>query len=55
MGSLFHQPEPKATFKLMVRALLAGLLRKNLWGLVEPAGLATPRPFEHLLDGALWD
>jgi hypothetical protein len=25
------------------------------WGLAEHAGLATPRPFEHLLDGAVWD
>jgi SRSO17 transposase len=39
----------------MVRALLADVPKKNSWGLAEHAGLATPRPFEHLLDGAVWD
>jgi len=43
------------TFGLMVRALLADVPKKNSWGLAEHAGLATPRPFEHLLDGAVWD
>jgi hypothetical protein len=51
LGSLFHRPEPKAMFGLMVRALLADVPKKNSWGLAEHAGLATPRPFEHLLDG----
>ncbi|WP_222598626.1 hypothetical protein [Lentzea tibetensis] len=43
------------TFGLMVRALLADVPKKNSWRLAEHAGLATPRPFEHLLDGAVWD
>jgi SRSO17 transposase len=55
LGSLFNRPEPKVTFGLMVRALLADVPKKNSWGLAEHAGLATPRPFEHLLDGAVWD
>jgi hypothetical protein len=37
------------TFGLMVRALLADVPKEN------SRGLATPRPFEHLLDGAVWD
>lgn len=52
---MFNRPEPKVTFGLMVRALLADVPKKNSWGLAEHAGLATPRPFEHLLDGAVWD
>ncbi|WP_211269302.1 IS701 family transposase [Saccharothrix syringae] len=55
LGWLFNRPEPRATFGLMVRALLADVPRKNSWGLAEHAGLATPRPAEHLLDGAVWD
>jgi SRSO17 transposase len=55
LGSLFNRPEPKATFGLMVRALLADVPKKNSWGLAEHAGMSTPRPFEHLLDGAVWD
>lgn len=52
---LFNRPEPKTTFRLMLRALLADVPKKNSWGLAEHAGLPTPRPFEHLLDGAVWD
>jgi SRSO17 transposase len=52
---LFHRPEPKVTFGLMVRALLSDAPKKNSWGLAEHAGLATPQPFEHLLYGAAWD
>jgi SRSO17 transposase len=52
---MFTRPEPKKTFGLMLRALLADVPKKNSWGLAEHAGLATPRPFEHLLDGAVWD
>jgi SRSO17 transposase len=52
---MFNRPEPKKTFGLMLRALLAGVPKKNSWGLAEHAGLPTPRPFEHLLDGAVWD
>jgi SRSO17 transposase len=52
---MFHRPEPKTTFGLMLRALLADVPKKNSWGLAEHAGLPTPRPFEHLLDGAVWD
>jgi SRSO17 transposase len=55
LGGMFNRPEPKVTFGLMVRALLADVPKKNSWGLAEHAGLATPRPFEHLLDGAVWD
>jgi SRSO17 transposase len=55
LGSLFNRPEPRVTFGLMVRALLADVPKKNSWALAEHAGLATPRPFEHLLDGAVWD
>jgi SRSO17 transposase len=52
---MFNRPEPKVTFGLMLRALLADVPKKSSWGLAEHAGLATPRPFEHLLDGAVWD
>jgi SRSO17 transposase len=52
---MFNRPEPKVTFGLMLRALLADVPKKNSWGLAEHAGLPTPRPFEHLLDGAVWD
>src|SRR6266581_3082473 len=55
LGWLFHRPEPKVTFGLMVRALLSDAPKKNSWGLAEHAGLATPAPFEHLLAGAAWD
>ncbi|WP_442912788.1 IS701 family transposase [Kutzneria sp. CA-103260] len=52
---MFTRPEPKKTFGLMLRALLADVPKKNSWGLAEHAGLPTPRPVEHLLDGAVWD
>lgn len=55
LGWLFNRPEPRVTFGLMVRALLADVPKKNSWGLAEYAGLATPQPFEHLLGGARWD
>lgn len=35
--------------------MLADVPKKNSWGLAEHAGLATPQPFEHLLNGARWD
>jgi hypothetical protein len=55
LGWMVNRPEPKATFGLMVWALLADVPKENLSGLAEHVGLATPRPFEHLLDGAVWD
>jgi SRSO17 transposase len=54
LGCLFKRPEPRATFTLMVRALLADVAKKNSWGLAEYAGLSTPQAFEHLLNGAKW-
>jgi hypothetical protein len=48
---MFNRPEPKVTF-----GLIAGRrAEEGLLGLAEHAGLPTPRPFEHLLDGAVWD
>jgi SRSO17 transposase len=55
LGWLFNRPEPRVTLGLMVRALLADVPKKNSWGLAEHVGLATPQPFEHLLNGARWD
>jgi SRSO17 transposase len=55
VGWLFQRPEPRRVFADFVRALLADVPKKNSWGLAEHAGYATPRPFEHLLDGAVWD
>jgi SRSO17 transposase len=55
LGWLFNRPEPRETFGVFVRALLSDVPKKNSWGLAEYAGLATPRSFEHLLDGACWD
>ncbi|ABW14007.1 transposase IS4 family protein [Parafrankia sp. EAN1pec] len=55
LGGLFNRPEPRRVFGDFVRALLADVPKKNSWGLAEHAGYATPRPFEHLLDGAVWD
>lgn len=55
LGVLFTRPEPKVTFGLMVRAILSDVPKKNSWGLAEHAGLATPGPFEYLLNGAKWD
>src|SRR5256885_4867524 len=55
LGRLFNRPEPRVTFGLMVRGLLADVPKKNSWGLAEHLGLATPQPLEHLLGGARWD
>jgi SRSO17 transposase len=55
LGWLFNRPEPRVTFGLMVRGLLADVAKKNSWGLAEHLGLATPQPLEHLLGGARWD
>jgi SRSO17 transposase len=55
LGGLFQRPEPRRVFADFVRALLADVPKKNSWGLAEHAGYATARPFEHLLDGAVWD
>ena len=38
----------------MVRTMLAGVAKKNSWGLAEYAKLPTPQAFEHLLNGAKW-
>jgi SRSO17 transposase len=54
LGCLFKRPEPRVTFTLMVRAMLADVAKKNSWGLAEYAGLPTPQAFEHLLNGAKW-
>jgi hypothetical protein len=35
---LFNRPEPKKTFGLMLRALLADVPKKNSWGLAEHTG-----------------
>ncbi len=55
LGWLFARPEPKVTFTLMVRSMLADVPRKNSWGLAEYAGLPNPQPFQHLLNAASWD
>jgi SRSO17 transposase len=55
VGWLFGRPEPRVVLADFVRGLLADVPKKNSWGLAEHAGYATPRPFEHLLDGAVWD
>ncbi|CAI7979098.1 transposase [Frankia sp. Hr75.2] len=52
---LFNRPESKRVFADFVRALLADVPKKNSWGLAEHVGYPTPRPFEHLLGGAVWD
>ena len=54
LGWLFQRPEPRRVFADFVRTLLADVPKKKSWGLAEHAGYATPRPFEHLLDGAVW-
>jgi SRSO17 transposase len=54
LGCLFKRPEPRVTFTLIVRAMLADVAKKNSWGLAEYAGLPTPQAFEHLLNGAKW-
>lgn len=52
---LFARPEPRVTFGLLVRALLADVGRKNCWGMSEYAGLPSPKRFQHLLNAASWD
>jgi SRSO17 transposase len=55
LGWLFARPEPKETFGLLVRAMLAEVSKKNCWGLSEYAGLPNPKRFQHLLNEASWD
>jgi SRSO17 transposase len=55
LGWLFARPEPKETFALLVRAMLADVAKKNCWGLSEYAGLPNPKRFQHLLNDASWD
>jgi SRSO17 transposase len=55
MADLFRRPEPRATFRDFVGAMLSDVPRKNSWALAEQAGHRTPRAFENLLDGAVWD
>jgi SRSO17 transposase len=55
LGWLFARPEPKQTFGLLVRALLADVGKKNCWGLSEYAGLPSPKRFQHLLNAASWN
>ena len=52
---MFKRPEPRATFTDFIRALLSNAPKKNSWGLADQAQHATPKAFEHLLDGAVWD
>jgi len=55
LGWLFARPEPKETFGLFVRAMLADVAKKNCWAMAEYAGLANPKKFQHLLNKASWD
>jgi SRSO17 transposase len=55
LGWLFARPEPKHTFALVVRAMLADLPKKNAWGIAEWAGLANPKPIQYLLAEGSWD
>lgn len=55
LGRLFARPEPKRTFALVVRAMLADLPKKNAWGIAEWAGLANPKPIQYLLAEGSWD
>lgn len=55
LGWLFARPEPRATFGLLVRAMLSDMVRKNCWGMSEHVGLGTPKRFQHLLNAASWD
>jgi SRSO17 transposase len=55
LGWLFARPEPKVTFGLLVRALLADVAKKNCWGMSEYAGLPSPKRFQHLLNAASWN
>jgi hypothetical protein len=42
LGRLFARPEPKETFGLLIRAMLADVAKKNCWGMSEHAGLPNP-------------
>lgn len=53
--SLFHRPEPKATFVDYVRGLLSDTPQKNCWQISEYLGYENPGPLEWLLNGASWD
>jgi SRSO17 transposase len=55
LGWLFARPEPKRTFGLVVRAMLADLPKKNAWGIAEWAGLANPKSIQYLLAEGSWD
>ena len=55
LGWLFARPEPRETFGLIVRAMLAEVGKKNCWGMSEYAGLPNPKRFQHLLNAASWD
>lgn len=55
LGWLFGRPEPRAAFTAFVQALVDDVPRKNSWGLAKHAAYSTARPFEHLLNGAVWD
>lgn len=55
LGWLFARPEPKETFGLFVRAMLADVAKKNCWTLAEYAGLVNLKRFQHLLNKASWD
>lgn len=52
LGGLFTRPRPRATFGLMVWAMLSDVTKQNSWGLAEHVGLVTPEAFEYLLSGA---
>jgi len=53
--SMFHRPEPKATFVDYVRGLLSDVPRKNSWQIAEYLGYENPGPLEWLLNGASWE
>jgi SRSO17 transposase len=55
LGWLFARPEPKETFGLFVRAMLADVAKKNCWAMAEYTGLPNPKRFQHLLNKASWD
>jgi SRSO17 transposase len=55
LGWLFARPEPRETFGLLVRAMLADVTKKNCWAMSEYTGLPNPKRFQHLLNKASWD
>jgi SRSO17 transposase len=55
LGWLFARPEPKKTFAVLVRAMLADLPKKNAWGIAEHAGLPNPKRVQLLLRDGSWD